>query len=98
MTDITTKKLALVTGASRGIGAATAEMLAREGWHVIITGRTEAGLAELDDRIHKAGGSTTIALQTDGFVRSWGYGSSPADLGPFSSVTLHDSCETHESS
>ncbi|WP_273463809.1 SDR family NAD(P)-dependent oxidoreductase [Sandarakinorhabdus limnophila] len=61
MTDITTKKLALVTGASRGIGAATAEMLAREGWHVIITARTEAGLAELDDRIHKAGGSATIA-------------------------------------
>ena len=40
MTEITDKKLALVTGASRGIGAATAEMLAREGWHVIITART----------------------------------------------------------
>ncbi|MEI6485566.1 MAG: SDR family NAD(P)-dependent oxidoreductase [Sphingomonadales bacterium] len=61
MTDITTKKLALVTGASRGIGAATAEMLAREGWHVIITARTEAGLKEVDDRIHKAGGTATIA-------------------------------------
>ena len=57
MTEISAKKLALVTGASRGIGAATAEMLAREGWHVIITARTEAGLAELDDRIHKAGAS-----------------------------------------
>jgi NAD(P)-dependent dehydrogenase (short-subunit alcohol dehydrogenase family) len=61
MTEITDKKLALVTGASRGIGAATAEMLAREGWHVIITARTEAGLQEVDDRIHKAGGTATIA-------------------------------------
>ena len=61
MTDITANKLALVTGASRGIGGATAEMLAREGWHVIVTARTEAGLAEVDDRIHKAGGTATIA-------------------------------------
>ena len=61
MTDITAKKLALVTGASRGIGAATAEMLAREGWHVILTARSETGLADVDDRIHKAGGSATIA-------------------------------------
>jgi NAD(P)-dependent dehydrogenase (short-subunit alcohol dehydrogenase family) len=59
MTD--TKKLALVTGASRGIGAATAEMLAREGWHVIIIGRNETALAEVDDLIHKAGGTATIA-------------------------------------
>ena len=61
MTDSTDKKIALVTGASRGIGAATAEMLAREGWHVIITGRTEAGLKDVDDRIHQAGGTATIA-------------------------------------
>jgi NAD(P)-dependent dehydrogenase (short-subunit alcohol dehydrogenase family) len=59
MTD--TKKLALVTGASRGIGAATAEMLAREGWHVIIIGRNETALGEVDDLIHKAGGTATIA-------------------------------------
>jgi NAD(P)-dependent dehydrogenase (short-subunit alcohol dehydrogenase family) len=61
MTDTTDKKLALVTGASRGIGAATAEMLAAEGWHVILTARSEAGLTEVDDRIHKAGGTATIA-------------------------------------
>jgi NAD(P)-dependent dehydrogenase (short-subunit alcohol dehydrogenase family) len=54
-------RLALVTGASRGIGAATAEALAREGAHVILTARTAAGLEEVEDRIHGAGGSATIA-------------------------------------
>lgn len=61
MTDTADKKIALVTGASRGIGAATAESLSAAGWHVILTARSEAGLAEVDDRIHKAGGSATIA-------------------------------------
>jgi len=54
-------ELALVTGASRGIGAATAEALAREGAHVVITARTAAGLEEVEERIHGAGGSATIA-------------------------------------
>ena len=53
--------LALVTGASRGIGAATAIALARAGAHVILTARTEAGLIEVDDRIAAAGGTATIA-------------------------------------
>ncbi len=54
-------QLALVTGASRGIGAATAEALAREGAHVVLTARTGAALEEVEDRIHQAGGSATIA-------------------------------------
>ncbi|MBD3760308.1 SDR family NAD(P)-dependent oxidoreductase [Rhizorhabdus sp.] len=54
-------KLALVTGASRGIGAATAEALGRAGAHVILTARTAGGLEEVEDRIHQAGGSATIA-------------------------------------
>jgi NAD(P)-dependent dehydrogenase (short-subunit alcohol dehydrogenase family) len=54
-------RLALVTGASRGIGAATAEALARAGMHVILTARTEGGLEEVEGRIHDAGGSATIA-------------------------------------
>lgn len=54
-------KLALVTGASRGIGAATAEALAAAGAHVVLTARTEAGLVEVEDRIHASGGKATIA-------------------------------------
>ncbi len=54
-------KLALVTGASRGIGAATAEALAKEGAHVILVARTAAALEQVEDRIHEAGGTATIA-------------------------------------
>ena len=54
-------KLALVTGASRGIGAATAEALAAAGAHVILVARTAKALEEVEDRIHAAGGSATIA-------------------------------------
>jgi NAD(P)-dependent dehydrogenase (short-subunit alcohol dehydrogenase family) len=53
-------QLALVTGASRGIGAATAEALAREGAHVVITARTTVGLEQVEEQIHAAGGSATI--------------------------------------
>lgn len=54
-------RLALVTGASRGIGAATAEALARAGAHVVLTARTAGALEEVEERIHAAGGSATIA-------------------------------------
>ena len=54
-------RLALVTGASRGIGAATAEALARAGAHVVLTARTSGGLEEVEQRVHAAGGSATIA-------------------------------------
>ncbi len=54
-------QLALVTGASRGIGAATAEALAQAGAHVILTARTAADLEGIEERIHQAGGSATIA-------------------------------------
>jgi len=54
-------KLALVTGASRGIGAATAEALAAAGAHVILVARTPSALEEVEDRIHQAGGTATIA-------------------------------------
>jgi NAD(P)-dependent dehydrogenase (short-subunit alcohol dehydrogenase family) len=54
-------KLALVTGASRGIGAATAEALAKAGAHVVLVARTTGGLEEVEERIHAAGGSATIA-------------------------------------
>jgi NAD(P)-dependent dehydrogenase (short-subunit alcohol dehydrogenase family) len=54
-------KLALVTGASRGIGAATAEALAGAGAHVILVARTASALEEVEEQIHSAGGSATIA-------------------------------------
>ena len=54
-------KLVLVTGASRGIGAATAEALAGAGAHVVLTARTAADLETVEERIHDLGGSATIA-------------------------------------
>lgn len=54
-------KIALVTGASRGLGAALAESLAGRGWHVLAVARTTGALEELDDRIRKAGGAATLA-------------------------------------
>lgn len=54
-------KLALVTGASRGIGAATAEALAAAGAHVILTARGASALEKIEEHIHEAGGSATIA-------------------------------------
>lgn len=56
-------KIALVTGASRGIGYATAKALAKEGAHVIAVARTVGGLEELDDDIKALGGSATLVPQ-----------------------------------
>ena len=55
-----TGKIALVTGASRGIGAAVAEHYAREGAHLLLTARTVGGLEEVDDKIRAAGGTATL--------------------------------------
>ena len=54
-------RIALVTGASRGIGAATAEALAGAGAHVILVARTSSALERVEERIHEAGGMATIA-------------------------------------
>lgn len=66
-------QLALVTGASRGIGAATAEALAKAGAHVVLTARTTKGLEEVEERIFAAGGAATIApvdlTEPDGIAR-----------------------------
>lgn len=54
------QKIALITGATRGIGAAVARRFAAEGAHIIAIGRRQADLEKLDDEIRAAGGSTTL--------------------------------------
>jgi NAD(P)-dependent dehydrogenase (short-subunit alcohol dehydrogenase family) len=53
-------RIALVTGASRGIGYAAARALARAGAHIVAVARTQGGLEELDDEIRQDGGSATL--------------------------------------
>ncbi len=53
-------RIALITGASRGIGAAIARLFAGEGAHVVLAARTVGGLEEVDDQIRAAGGSATL--------------------------------------
>ena len=53
-------RVALITGASRGIGAAVAKRFAAEGAHVILIARTVGGLEEVDDEIKALGGSATL--------------------------------------
>jgi NAD(P)-dependent dehydrogenase (short-subunit alcohol dehydrogenase family) len=66
-------RIALVTGASRGIGQATALALARAGAHVVAVARTVGGLEELDDAIQAGGGTATLVpldlKDTPGIVR-----------------------------
>lgn len=66
-------RIALITGASRGIGFATALALAKAGAHVVAVARTVGGLEALDDAIHAAGGTATLVpldlCDTDGIAR-----------------------------
>lgn len=73
MTKPLASRLALVTGASRGIGYATALALAKAGAHIIAVARTQGGLEELDDAIRAVGGSATLVplnmTDSDGVAR-----------------------------
>src|SRR6185503_14494373 len=73
MTKPLASHIALVTGASRGIGYATARALARAGAHIVAVARTQGGLEELDDEIRKDGGSATLVplsmTDSDGIAR-----------------------------
>ena len=73
MTKPLNSRIALVTGASRGIGYATALALAKAGAHVVAVARTQGGLEELDDTIRNEGGTTTLVpldlTDSDGIAR-----------------------------
>jgi NAD(P)-dependent dehydrogenase (short-subunit alcohol dehydrogenase family) len=73
MTKPLASRIALVTGASRGIGYATALALAKAGAHIVAAARTQGGLEELDDAIRKLGGSATLVplslTDSDGIAR-----------------------------
>ena len=64
-TPILTGRIALVTGASRGIGYALAQGLAQAGAHVVATARTQAGLEELDDAVFAATGAHATLAPLD---------------------------------
>jgi len=68
-----TSRIAVVTGASRGIGFATARALAKAGAHIVAVARTQGGLEELDDEIRKDGGTATLVplsvTDLDGIAR-----------------------------
>jgi NAD(P)-dependent dehydrogenase (short-subunit alcohol dehydrogenase family) len=60
MTGRLAGRVALITGASRGLGAAVAKTFAHEGAHVVLLARTVGGLEEVDDAIRAAGGGATL--------------------------------------
>ena len=68
-------KVALITGASRGLGAAVGERIAREGAHVVLVARTVGGLEEVDDRIRArgnaadGGGATLVPFDLRDFIK-----------------------------
>jgi NAD(P)-dependent dehydrogenase (short-subunit alcohol dehydrogenase family) len=73
MTKVLADRIALVTGASRGIGYATALALARAGAHIVAVARTVGGLEELDDAVRATGSAATLVpldmRDFDGFYR-----------------------------
>jgi NAD(P)-dependent dehydrogenase (short-subunit alcohol dehydrogenase family) len=73
MTKPLASRIALVTGASRGIGYAIALALAKAGAHIVAVARTQGGLEELDDEIRQSGGSATLVplslTDSDGIAR-----------------------------
>ncbi|MCC5989014.1 MAG: SDR family oxidoreductase [Pararhodobacter sp.] len=64
-TESQPERVALVTGASRGLGAAMAEALGARGWQIVALARTTGALEELDDRIRSVGGPPATLVPLD---------------------------------
>lgn len=65
MTDRLKDRIAVITGASRGIGAAVAKRFAREGAQLVLIARTQGGLEEIDDAIRAEGGTAATLVPLD---------------------------------